>query len=273
MKKEEVSLEIYLKEIQKYPLLNSNKEKQLLMLCQQGDKKSREEIIQCNLRLVVSIAKRYINCGLPLADLVAEGNIGLLDAIEKFDLSKQCRFSTYATWWIKHSICRAITEKKHLVRIPTYMKAILVQCKEKTAELKKKWNRLPAASEVVDNITIPDSQRKIVNEALITSRAMEGIQSIQNLTEQNISIEDKRYRNEEEKSQWHQMEMVLDLLKKMDSRRREIIQLRYGLDGKQKMPLKDIAVQFSLSKERIRQMEKETLKMIQECLKGREIMA
>ncbi|NUM35513.1 MAG: sigma-70 family RNA polymerase sigma factor [Candidatus Brocadiae bacterium] len=272
MKKEEISLEIYLKEIQKYALLSPQKERQLLMLCKRGDKKSREEIIQCNLRLVVNIAKRYSKCGVALSDLIAEGNIGLIDAIEKFDLSKQCRFSTYATWWIKHSICRAITEKKSLVRIPTYMKAILVQCKEKTTELMKKWDRMPTASEVVSDITIPDSQRKIVNEALITNRAMESMQSIQNLCEQNINIEDKRYRNEEGQSHALQLELILEILKKLDSKRSQIMELRYGLNGRQKMALKEIASQFSLSKERIRQMEKETLKMLKDCLKAREIM-
>lgn len=262
--KGDLSVEIYLKEIRKFSLLSAEEESQLMQNYQKGDKKAREHLITSNLRLVVNIAKKYVNCGIPLSDLIAEGNLGLLYAVERFDLSKGCRFSTYATFWIKHAICRAITEKNTLVRIPAYMKKILAEYKKKNEELQKKQNHTPTMSEVVEGMALPESKEELIREGLVTTKAMESMQSLH--AEQNQeAIEDVGVKEDSARF-WDQAETtgILEFLDSVDMKRAQIIKLRYGLNGYPMMTLKEIAGRLGLTKERIRQIEKETLQMLRE---------
>lgn len=265
--KEDFSLEIYLKEIRKYSLLSQSEERETVEKFHQGDEQARARLINCNLRLVVNIAKRYVNCGIPLADLIAEGNMGLIYAVERFTLEKGCRFSTYATFWIKHSICRAITEKNSLVRIPAYMKKILSDCKKKSEDLLKHLGHAPTVQEVVDGMSLPMAKGEIVAEGLFTSKALEGLQSLQ--VEQNESMEDL-YEQKAYTEFWdhNEVESIMEFLDTMEPKRAQIIRLRYGLDGGPTMTLKEIASELRLTKERIRQIEKETLRMLRECLQN-----
>jgi RNA polymerase primary sigma factor len=267
--KEDFSLEIYLKEIRKFSLLSQDEEREVVEKFQQGDGQARARLINSNLRLVVNMAKRYVNCGIPLADLIAEGNMGLIYAAERFRLAKGCRFSTYATFWIKHAICRAITEKNSLVRIPAYMKKILSDCKKKTEVLLKHLGHSPTVQEVVDGMAFSDAKGEIVAEGLFTSKALEGLQSLQ--TEQNEWLEDL-YEQKAYTEFWdhNEVESIMDLLDSLEPKRAQIIRLRYGLDGGPTMTLKEIAAELRLTKERIRQIEKETLRMLRECLQNPE---
>lgn len=265
MQREEIALELYLREIRHFALLTAVEEKAFIARAQKGDTLAREKVITSNLRLVVNVAKKYIKSGMSLSDLIAEGNIGLIEAVEKFDLSKGCRFSTYAIWWIKHTILKAITETKNLVRIPTYMKSILSQCKEKSRELMKKLGRKPYAQEVVACLDIPKSQKKIVLEAWQTNPAITDIQSLQVLTEKQDCVEDAKQREAQETFfAGNQLETLLQKLCRLDAKRSQILHLRYGLYGSPKMPLREIALRLNLSKERIRQLEKETLRMLRQ---------
>lgn len=267
---EDMTLKLYFKEISKYPLLESEEEKDLISRAQSGEKKAREELIQSNLRLVVNIAKKYIHCGIPLSDLIAEGNIGLLCALDRFKLSAGCRFSTYATFWIKHTICHALTEKNGLVRIPTYMRKILSDCKRKNEHFLRESGHMPPVREMVKLLDIPDSQEKIVETAFGTNFAMEGMQSLQNLQDQD-GIEDRSVRDSINRVfDRSEVEWILEKLKTIEPKRAQIIKMRYGLDGTPTLTLKEIASELRLTKERIRQLEKETLRLLKECLESRD---
>lgn len=262
---DDTSLEIYLKEIRKFSLLTAQQEREIVIRHANGDQQARESLITCNLRLVVNIAKKYINCGIPLADLIAEGNIGLIYAVERFDKDKGCRFSTYATFWIKHAICRAITEKNSLVRIPAYMKKILSQCREKSEKLMKQLGYIPTAKEVVEFLEIPGSKREIVCEAMMTNKASEEIQNFHSQNQE--TIEDRMGAKQQEHFfEQNEVEWIMDFLNSIEPKRAQIIKLRYGLEGRNAMTLKEIALELRLTKERIRQIEKETLKMLRECM-------
>lgn len=273
MEGKDIALESYLKEIRAYPLLTAQQERSVVLKHHEGDLKARESLINSNLRLVVNIAKRYINCGIAFSDLIAEGNIGLIYAVERFDPSKGCRFSTYANCWIKHSICRAITEKKPLVRIPAYMKKILSQCKEKTNEIVKKSGKMPTTTELIDKLAIPNSQRKIVNEALITSRAMDRMQSIQALNLNQDCIADfKQQESIDRFINKSEIDWIIKYLNSMEPKRAQIIKMRFGLNGDPKMTLKEVASHLHLTKERIRQIEKETLNMLKKSLQKNDFL-
>lgn len=265
---EDITLEIYFKEIRKFPLLTAQKEQELIGQAQSGNGEAREKLINSNLRLVVNIAKQYIHCGISLSDLIAEGNIGLLYAVERFKTNKGCRFSTYATFWIRHAICHAITEKNGLIRIPAYMKKILSECKRKNEEFFKKWGHLPPVREMVKMLDLPESRKAIVEGAFFTNHAMEGIQNLSNLQDRE-TIEDERGDEIRRFLDKSEIEWLIELLKAIEPRRALIIKLRYGLDGCPILTLKEIADELCLTKERIRQIEKETLTLLREYLSRR----
>ena len=267
----DINLEYYLREIRNFPLLDEEQEKELLAQAKKGDGKARARLVTSNLRLVVSIAKRYNNCGIPFSDLVAEGNVGLIYAIDKFDAAKGCRLSTYATCWIKHAICHAINEKRSLVRIPVYMNKILYRCKEKSTEILRKSGHAPSDEEGVDGLGHRASQEKIIHEAISVSRAMERVQSIQGNDRNYEYLEDIKQKQEYETLlDQSEVEWVMNLLTGLESKRCEVIKLRFGLGGAPKMTLKEIAGALNLTKERIRQIEKETLALLRKLLEKKE---
>ncbi len=264
---EDPTLKAYFKEIKRYPILTAKKEREIIKRCKKNEPEARQELIKCNLRLVVSIAKKYTNCGIALADLIEEGNIGLLQAVERFRPEKGCRFSTYATFWIKHAICRGITEKNQLIKIPAYMKKIISQCKEYAATISKTSGKDASLEELVEFAHREGVKKKIVNEALITTRALEGIQSLQSINAKQAWVEDLRQKNTYKKIfEQSEYEWVLSTLESLGKKRTQVIKLRYGLDGQTPMTLKEIAQVLNLTKERIRQIEKETLQMLRKSL-------
>lgn len=264
------NLKEYLQEIREYPILKAKEEKRLFKLCKDGDEKARENLITSNLRLVVSIAKKYVNCGLPFIDLIEEGNVGLIYAVERFDPAKGCRFSTYATCWIKHSICRAITEKNQLVRIPAYMKKIISQCKEQIAIIMRESGKTPTVEEVVERTNLKKTKKSIIHEALMTTQALESMQSLYTLNANQDWIEDRKTNNTlQQIFDKSEFEWIMGIIDDLDPKRAQVIRLRYGLDGKSPMTLKEIASLLKLTKERIRQIEKETLTMLRQIIKRR----
>jgi RNA polymerase primary sigma factor len=259
----EVGLETYFKEINRIALLTPKQEKELAIKVRAGDPQAREHMIKANLRLVVSIAKNYVDRGLSLLDLIEEGNLGLLKAVERFDPAEECRFSTYATWWIKQSIKRALIDTVKTVRIPSYMVEMISKWKNATAALTIKLGRQPFVHEVAEELKIPPENLGIIKTALRTSNSSNQTISIENMWTLSEVLEDKNARQPEQiLFDSIEMEMVEKLLATLEEREAKILRMRYGLENGDPMTLKEIGERVNLSRERVRQIENEALKKL-----------
>ena len=259
----EAGLETYFKEINRIPLLTPQEEKALAICVQSGDAQAREKMAKSNLRLVVSIAKNYVDRGLSLLDLIEEGNLGLLKAVERFDPDAECRFSTYATWWIKQSIKRALIDTVKTVRIPSYMVEMISKWKNVANDLNIKLGRQPMFHEIAQELGIPPENLGIIKTALRVSSSSSQTISLENMWTLSEILEDKNARQPEEiLFDEVEMEMVEKLLSTIDDREARILRMRYGLDNGDPMTLKEIGERVNLSRERVRQIENEALKKL-----------
>ncbi len=259
----EAGLETYFKEINRIPLLTADEEKQLAIKVRKGDAEAREQMTKANLRLVVSIAKNYVDRGLSLLDLIEEGNLGLLKAVERFDPDAECRFSTYATWWIKQSIKRALIDTVKTVRIPSYMVELISKWKNMASELTIKLGRPPMIHEIAHEMEIPPENLGIIKTALRASSSSNQTISLENMWTLSEILEDKNARQPAEiLFDEVEMEMVEKLLASVDERESKILRMRYGLDNGDPMTLKEIGERVNLSRERVRQIENEALKKL-----------
>jgi len=262
--RKEFELETYLNDISKIALLTADEEKALAVRVRKGDAAAREAMTVANLRLVVSIAKRYVNRGLSFMDLIEEGNIGLLKAVERFDPKAETRFSTYATWWIKQSIRRAITNTVKTVRIPAYMVEIISQWKSATAALASELGRQPSVAEVANHIKIPVEKvnviKRIVRAAMNASQpvsldlAYSGGNDV--IEDQSMKMPDEEFFDQYDKDKLQQYLAVLT------DREAEILRMRYGLTTGDPMTLEQIGNKMGLTRERIRQIEEEALRKL-----------
>jgi RNA polymerase primary sigma factor len=259
----EVGIEAYFKDINRIPLLTAAEEKELAKKVRAGDHKAREKMIQANLRLVVSIAKNYVDRGLSLLDLIEEGNLGLLKAVERFDPDEECRFSTYATWWIKQSIKRALIDTVKTVRIPSYMVEIISKWKNLAADLSIKLGRQPFFHEIAEEMKIPPQHLGIIKTALRASNSSSQTISIENMWTLSEILEDKNAKRPEQiLLDEVEVETIERLLEAIDERDARILRMRYGLDNGDPMTLKEIGEKVNLSRERVRQIENEALKKL-----------
>jgi RNA polymerase primary sigma factor len=257
-------LETYLQEINEVPLLTAQEELALGRRIQAGDLAAREHMIRANLRLVVSVAKMYSERGLALQDLIAEGNIGLMKAAEKFDPAAGCRFSTYGTWWIKQSIRRALTNTVKSVRVPSYMSELISRWRVVSQELCYLLGRAPTIEEVAGELGIPEENWPLLRRTIQVSGMGPSV-SLDILTQGQDTVEDVRtITPDEELLNSDLLAKLSQLLDVIDEREATILRLRYGLGnaGGEQMTLKEIGKIVGLTRERVRQIEQEALRKL-----------
>ncbi len=251
----------YLDQIKSTPLLTAAEERQLARrIREQSDPTAREQMIQANLRLVVKIAKEYSNPGMTLSDLVAEGNLGLLRAVEEFDPDAGVRFSTYAAWWIKQTIKRAMITTGQSIRIPAYLSKLIHKWRRTASELEAAFGRSPTTAEMAKKLKISGKRADLVQQGLqaVTAPSQVGSESVQAISEM---IGDKDHAPEQMMMDAANIPFVHSLLGRLDERERKILELRFGLDGHEgpQRTFKEIGKIIGLTRERVRQLEKKAL--------------
>lgn len=252
---------IYLNDIRKYKILTKEEEEQLLLKVKAGDIEAKNKLIVSNLRLVVSIAKSYLNKKMSLIDMISEGNIGLIHAVEKFDTDKGYRFSTYAVWWIKQSISKALINKGREIRVPSYKYDLYNKINKFILDEMVRTGEYPTNEEVAEKLNL---KLKTVEEAGLD---FQEIMSLSEEVGENIFLEDTlaiQDKTDIERDFINKMgrEKVKNMVNDLTTREREILKRRYGLDGYDIHTLEEIGETFSITRERVRQLEKKTLEKL-----------
>ncbi len=262
-------LETYLREINETDLLTAEEEKELAFRIAEGDMAARDRMVRANLRLVVNIARGYTGKGLPLQDLIEEGNLGVLRAVEGFDPTMDTRFSTYASYWIKQSIKRALVNCAKTIRIPAYMVELLSKWRKATALLSDRLNRTPTAEEVAAELGLPKKKLGIVKKAIQLYNTTPQSDDDENGWSISEMVADERMVGpDEELLNSDNVVHVYRMLDEMDEREASILKMRFGLDGEEPRTLKEIGEALGLTRERVRQLEHEALKRLNKGLMG-----
>jgi RNA polymerase primary sigma factor len=262
-------LETYLREINETALLTAQEEKDLSKAISNGDTAARDRMVRANLRLVVNIARGYTGKGLPLPDLIEEGNLGLLRAVEGFDPEMGTRFSTYASYWIKQSIKRALVNSAKTIRIPAYMVELLTKWRRANARLQDELGRTPTAEEIARELDLPRKKLKIVKKAIQLYNATP--QSAQDESGWSLGdiVPDERSKGpEDELVENDNLKHVYRMLEEMDEREATILRMRFGLEDGEPKTLKEIGEALGLTRERVRQIEGEALTRLNRGLIG-----
>jgi RNA polymerase primary sigma factor len=261
---QENSLSIYLGEISRIPLLSSSEELILARSAQAGDKEARRKLIVSNLRLVVSIAKKYLYYGLPLLDLIEEGNLGLMKAAERFDPDRGCKFSTYATWWIRQAVTRSLSNFGRTVRIPVYVTDNIAKFKKISEELYIKNGAKPDLETVAEAMDIKLKEATKLQRFIEEVAPLENIDTTDNDNGRGIPEQYQPTNVNQKIVQFELDQQMEELMKELTERESGIIRYRYGLIDGKAHTLEQTGRKFNLTRERIRQIEKNVLKRLGE---------
>lgn len=258
-------IRVYFKDVRQIPLLTPEEEIDLSEKVQMGDNEAREKMIKSNLRLVISIAKKYMNLGIPLSDLIEEGNIGLMRAVDKFDPKKGFRFSTYAAWWIKQSVSRSIVDQGKMIRIPVYMNEELARYKKATEHLTQKLKRKPRVAEIAKKMKVSVDHVRDLRQCVTKMSSLDAPIGEEGEGQFKDMIQDESLEApHEEIESFLNKERALGFLQMMNDREREILDLRYGISDGEKKTLAEIAKRLGVSRERIRQIEAVAIQKLQD---------
>ena len=262
-------LETYLREITVTVLLTPEEEQELAKAVDAGNMEARDLMIRSNLRLVVNIARGYTGRGLGLLDLIEEGNLGLLRAVEGFDPSMGTRFSTYASYWIKQSIKRALINSSKTIRIPAYMVEILSKWQRATVRLLEDLGRTPTHEEIARLVGLPRKKLSLIKKAILINSLIPQFDQPEIGWSLNEVVADKRrYRPDEAMLASDNLTYVMEQIELMDPRDAAVLKMRYGLCGHEIRTLKEIGARLGLTRERVRQIEIEVLNRLGESLEG-----
>ena len=257
------SIKIYMREMGQFSMLSADEEIELAHRIAEGDQSAKNELVEANLRLVVSLARHYQGCGLSYQDLIQEGNIGLIKAAEKFDVSKGFRFSTYASWWIKQALSRAIADQSRTIRIPVHMTENINKFKKAERELLSQLNREPKIKEIADAMGISEKQAKEIQSYIVEPTSLDIQVGDDDDTTIGSFVEDTHFVNPEsayiKESNGDVVNAVLDTL---SDREANILRLRFGIGGKKAMTLEEVGKEYGLTRERIRQIEAKALRKL-----------
>jgi RNA polymerase primary sigma factor len=262
-------LETYLREINETALLNAAEERELATRIGQGDTRARDRMVRANLRLVVNIARGYSGKGLGLQDLIEEGNLGLLRAVEGFDPAMGTRFSTYASYWIKQSIKRALINSGKTIRIPAYMVELLSKWRRANIRLTEELGRTPTPEEVARVLGLPKKKLPIIKKAIkIYNATPQTDQTEAGWTLGDMVMDEKQIAPDDALVESDSLRHVMTMLETMDPREATVLRMRFGLDNNEPRTLKEIGEQLGLTRERVRQIETEALNRMQDSMEN-----
>jgi len=257
------SLQLFLKDIGKVDLLTAAQEVELAKRIERGDHSAKQEMVEANLRLVVSIAKKYRNQGLPFLDLIQEGTIGLVRAAEKFDYRKGFKFSTYATWWIRQAVARALADKARTIRMPVHVVEKLNKIVRAERKLRAEYGREPSSPEIARELDLSLDEVEQIRRSAQTPVSLEKPVGDEEesefghfLTDENVPLPD------EAADTAMRRETLRKILETLSHRERRVLELRYGLDGQHPRTLDEVGRTFNVTRERIRQIENQSLKKL-----------
>lgn len=266
------SLKLYMREISATPLLTPAEEIDLAAKIKSGDKEARTKMINANLRLVVKIAQDYSGYGLPLPDLISEGNIGLMKAVERFDPEKGGKLSTYAAWWIKQSIKRALANQSKTIRLPVHMVDKIAKMRRISAMLAEALGREPTDDELAEEIGLPRRKLAMLKQASQRPTSLDAPINEGEATQYSEIIGDESAENPlhalSEKNLHGELD---DLLSVLDQRERQIIDERFGLSGRKPLTLEEVGREFGVTRERIRQLQNVALTKMRKALRRKEL--
>jgi RNA polymerase primary sigma factor len=261
------AIRLYLKDIKKLPLLTPEEEITLANKIKKGDKQARAKMIQSNLRLVINIAKKYSHLGVSMLDLIEEGNMGLMKAVEKFNPKKGYRFSTYAAWWIRQYISRAIANQGKTVRMPVYIIELLMRFKKVQEHLTNSLKRKPRLNEIAKRMSLPMKRAKQLHKMVSGTSSLNAPVGDEGSTEFLDLIEDENIVSAvDELSNFLTQERINLLLEKMSKREQKILSLRFGLKDGISHTLRDTANHFGITRERVRQIESAAMRKMREMM-------
>lgn len=267
----------YLMSIGNHPRLSFEEEKELSAQALMGDKNAQTKLIECNLKLVVPIAKRYAGCGLPLLDLIQEGNIGLMKAAEKYDGSKGFRFSTYATYWIRQAISRALGDQSRIIRIPANMVELLSKVKKTSAELTQILHREPTDEEIAEKLGVELEKVQTIMDVAQATASLDTPVDDEGETTMGDLVADYSAENPYQNLvKQANVEIVNSVLSTLSTKEADILRMRFGIGADKPMTLEEVGKHYGVTRERIRQVENKAIRKLRNPIRAnilREAMA